>query len=194
VRTDVALVIDASSSMEERTSAGRTKISAAVAAARSFLDALQPASGDQAAVVWFNDRAQVEQPLTGDRLALDNALGHIVTRQFTRIDLGIEAARHELASPRRRVDNKPVMIVLTDGRANPVGPEVAEAEAATAKAAGVTVFTIGLGQDLDVEALARMASRMEYFYQAPDAEALAGIYRGIAVSIPCPVDRFWGQR
>jgi hypothetical protein len=28
----------------------------------------------------------------------------------------------------------------------------------------------------------------------PDAEALAGIYRGIAVAIPCPADAFWGRR
>jgi hypothetical protein len=39
-----------------------------------------------------------------------------------------------------------------------------------------------------------MATRPEYFYAAPDAEALAGIYRGIAVAIPCPVADFWGRR
>ena len=27
-----------------------------------------------------------------------------------------------------------------------------------------------------------------------EAEALAGIYRGIAVAIPCPADVFWGRR
>jgi hypothetical protein len=26
------------------------------------------------------------------------------------------------------------------------------------------------------------------------AVALAGVYRGIAVSIPCPADAFWGRR
>ena len=86
------------------------------------------------------------------------------------------------------------MIVLTDGRANPVPVSVAEAEAQLAKDAGVVLFTIGVGADLDIEALGRMASRPEYSYLAPDAEALAGIYRGIAVAIPCPAGAFWGRR
>jgi hypothetical protein len=86
------------------------------------------------------------------------------------------------------------MIVLTDGRANPVPVEVALAEARQAKAAGVALFTIGLGADLDFEALAAMASRPEFFYAAPDGEALAGIYRGIAVAIPCAPEQFWGRR
>jgi hypothetical protein len=39
-----------------------------------------------------------------------------------------------------------------------------------------------------------MASRPAFFYNAPDGEALAGIYHGIAVAIPCPVGAFWGRR
>jgi hypothetical protein len=71
---------------------------------------------------------------------------------------------------------------------------VAVEEARLAKAAGVTVFTIGLGQDLDFEALARMASRREDFHVAPGAEELAGIHRGLAVALPCPAERFWARR
>jgi len=47
---------------------------------------------------------------------------------------------------------------------------------------------------LDDTALAAIASQPAYFYRALDAEALAGIYRVIAVAIPCPVDSFWGLR
>jgi Mg-chelatase subunit ChlD len=118
----------------------------------------------------------------------------VPTAQYTRIDRGIAVAREELGSVRHRRANTPVMIVLTDGRANPVPVSVAEAEAQAAKDAGIVLFTVGLGADLDTEALRRMASRPAYFYVAPDAEALAGIYRGIAVAIPCPVAAFWGQR
>jgi hypothetical protein len=39
-----------------------------------------------------------------------------------------------------------------------------------------------------------MASRPEWYHEAPDAEALAGIYRTIAVTIPCPTEAFWGRR
>ena len=86
------------------------------------------------------------------------------------------------------------MIVLTDGRANPVPADVAVAEAARAKAAGVTVFTVGVGYDLDVDALRAIASRPEDAFLAPDAEALAGIYSAIAVRLPCPAGVFWGRR
>ncbi len=66
--------------------------------------------------------------------------------------------------------------------------------AATAKARGVVVFTIGLGEDLDAEAPRDMASRPAFAYRAPDAEDLADIYRAIAVAIPCSAGGFWGGR
>ena len=193
-RTDVVLVLDASSSMQEHTTANRTKLDAAVAAASTFLDQLHFDLGDQAAVVAFNSTASLLAPLTTDRSALNAALAGITTAQYTRLDTGIASARTELAGPHHHATNTPVMIILTDGRANPVPVSVAEAEARSAKAAGMVVFAIGLGTDLDTEALRNMATRPEYFYTAPDAEALAGIYRGIAVAIPCPAAAFWGRR
>jgi Mg-chelatase subunit ChlD len=193
-RADVALVIDASSSMEEPAAGGTTKMVAAIDAARTFLSELQLTQGDQAAVVWFNGSARLEQQLTNDRAALDAALGRITTANFTRIDLGIKLAREELASPRRLPANTGVMIVLTDGRANPVPVDVAVEEARLAKEAGVQIFTIGLGQDLDTEALMEIASKPEWYYYSPDAGDLDEIYRTIAASIPCPPDAYWGKR
>ena len=193
-RTDIALVIDASSSMTELTPAGRSKLAAAVEAAGTFLDQMHFDAGDQAAVVTFNSDATLLAPLTTTRALLDAALGAITTAQFTRIDRGIAVAREELASTRHRPGNTPVMIVLTDGRANPVPVSVAEVEARQAKDAGIVIFTIGLGNDLDTEGLRSIASRPQWFYSAPSAEELAGIYRGIAVAIPCPASVFWGQR
>lgn len=191
---DVALVLDASSSMGDPTSVGRSKLAAAVDAARTFLDQLNLAGGDQAAVVTFNTDANLLAPLTKDRAALDSALSGITTAQFTRIDLGLAVARTELASPRHRAGNTPVLILLTDGRANPVPVSVAEAEARAAKDAGVAVFTIGLGVDLDEAALVAMASRPSYAFTAVDGEQLSAIYREIAVTIPCPTGAFWGRR
>jgi collagen type VI alpha len=92
------------------------------------------------------------------------------------------------------VGNVPVLVLLTDGRANPEPAEVAVERAAAAKADGITVFTIGLGNELDFDALARIASRPEFFYHAPDAADLAAIYAAIAVTVPCPRAAFWGGR
>lgn len=185
-RIDVVLVIDASSSMLELTRAGRTKIDAARAAARLFLEQLDlPA--DQAAIVAFNASATLSQALTGDRAALLAALDTIATAQLTRIDLGIRTAQAELAGPRRRPGHRPAMVVLTDGRNNPEPVASAVAAAAAAKAAGMRVFTIGLGDDVEAEALAAMASAPGDFFVAPDGEDLAAIYRAIAGAVkPCP--------
>ncbi len=193
-RMDVVLVIDASSSMLEPTVTGRSRLSAAIEAAQVFLDQVRLGAGDQAAVVMFNNDAWLAATLTTDRSALDTALEGIQTAQFTRIDRGIAIARQELLGSRRNEDSTPVMIVLTDGRANPVPVDVAIVEARLAKEAGVQLFTIGLGADLDAEALAQMASLPEWFYVAPDAEDLVDIYRAIAVTIPCPMGNFWGVR
>lgn len=193
-RVDAVLVIDASTSMEDPTAAGRPKITAAIEAARGFLDQLQPGRGDQAAVVAFNAGATLLQGLTGDRAALDAALAQVAIAPQTCLVCGVEAAAVELAGPRRRAENAATMIVLTDGRSNPRPAAEAVARAEAAKAVGVNVFTIGLGSDVDAEALLAMASRPGYAYRAPDAEDLAAIYRAIAVAIPCPPAAFWGGR
>jgi Mg-chelatase subunit ChlD len=93
-----------------------------------------------------------------------------------------------------RAGNAPAMVLLTDGKAKPVGPEAAVEQARAAKADGITIFTIGLGEELDLEALGAIASKPEYFHHAPDGENLEAIYRAIAVEIPCPAERFWGRR
>ncbi len=193
LHADVVLVIDASTSMLEQTREKRTKLAAAVEAVKLFLDELALPL-DQASVVEFNGRAELLQPLTGDRRALIASLNRLEVRRQTRIDLGVAVAREELASSRRHPDNQAVMIVLTDGKANPVGPGAAVREADAAKAEEVTIFTIGLGEDLDLDALESIADRPSYFYRAPDAEDLAEIYSGIAIEIPCPAEDFWGRR
>lgn len=118
-RVDAVLVLDTSSSMIEPTATGRSKLAAAEDAARAFLAAIRLDAGDQAALVAFNADAWLLTPLTTDPAALAAGLGGLTTAQFTRIDRGITVAHDELAGPRRRAGNVPVMIVLTDGKANP---------------------------------------------------------------------------
>ncbi len=188
---DVVLVIDASSSMLEATRAGRPKVDAARTAATVFLDQLA-LPGDQAAVVGFNATAWLAQPLTGDRAALRRALGGLTVAQLTRIDLGIRAAHAELRSLRRAAGHLPAIVVLTDGRNNPEPVSSAEAAAAVAKADGVRLFTIGLGDDVEADALARMASAPGDYHFAPDGEDLVAIYRAIAGAFePCPPSMWW---
>jgi Mg-chelatase subunit ChlD len=180
--------------MADEIAPGRSKLTAASDAASSFVALLAPE--DQAALVWFNDSAAVEQPLTSDKSALIAALARVEVHPFTRIHLGLDMARGELSGPRHVPAHRPVAILLTDGRANPDGPQVALDAASRAKAEGITLFTIGLGDrdDLDDEALTAMASRPEYSFRTVDPERLAEIYAQIAGAIPCPASAYWPVR
>ena len=198
-RADIVLALDASTSMREPsngepTGQARTKLAVALDAVRRFVDGLDLAAGDQVAVLQFNAEARMLTPLTDDRASVDIAISRVETQPTTCLPCAVEAAAEELRSERRRADNAPVLVLLTDGRSNPRPVSEAVAAAAAAKTAGVTVFTIGLGDDLERDALRAMASRPKAFYEAPDAEDLAAIYAQIAVEIPCPARRYWGRR
>jgi Mg-chelatase subunit ChlD len=185
--------------MLDRDASGAVKLDAAVAAARTFLgllalDASAPATGDQAAVLAFNADAAVLQTLTADRSALDVALGRIAPSQQTCLACAVEAADAELASPRHRPGTAAVVVLLTDGRANPRPASEAVAAAEAAKRRGVTFFTIALGDDVDADALAAIAAPGGRFERSADGAGLEGIYRQVAVDIPCPAGAFWGRR
>lgn len=196
-RIDVALVIDASSSMAEHTRAGQPKFDAAVSASRAFLDLLDLGSpnGNQAAIVVFNRDAWIRAPLTGDRAVLDRALTGIALAQQSRIDRAFAVGAAALADVRRRrVGNRPALVLLSDGRADPAHAKAALSDAARAKASGVSVFTVGLGEDMDTETLIAIASRPEYFHGAADADDLAAILAEVSRTLPCPLDAFWSRR
>jgi Mg-chelatase subunit ChlD/DNA-binding beta-propeller fold protein YncE len=184
-RSDILLLIDTSSSMDDRNVAGgASKMEAAVQAARSFLGFLAlPA--DRAAIVGFNGRADVVQGLTGDRAALLAALGRLPRDTGTRIDLGLAAARSVLTGPGRSPGNLPVLVLLTDGRPAGGTEGAVLSEAQAVRDAGVYVYGIGLGADADGALLVDIIGTAERYHYAPDQGALGSIYQEIAWSLPC---------
>ncbi len=193
-RADVVLVIDASTSMNEPAGDGRTKLVAARDAARLFLDRLRLDAGDQAAVVGFNRDARLLVGLTDDPAELAEALDRLDTASETCLVCGLEAAGAALGSDARRPGNSAVVILLTDGRSNPRPASEAVEESDRLKALGHVIFTIGLGADLDDEALVAIASRPAFAHSASDGAALEAIYRELAVTLPGPADCYWGRR
>lgn len=183
VHADVAIVLDASTSMLEQ-SGTMTKLEAAKFAAKAFVSQLGPS--DQATIISFNSDVYMQQTLTSDKAPLEAAIDRISVSMQTRLDLGVQKAYQELTSQRHKPDNNKVMIVLTDGRANPVPVSEAVARASEAKVSGIRIFTIGLGADLDVDALRTMATKPSDFFQTTDASTLASIYRQVAFSLSCP--------
>lgn len=185
---DVAIVIDTSDSMLDRTSAGRTKLAAAVEAGRTLADLLKlDAGGDQVTAIGFNSEAYVLTGLTADSTAVATALDALPSTQArgTDIAVALRAALDQMTGPARRPDNSAALVLLTDGRH--VGQvEDVRAAAAAVKAAGVTIHTVGLGTDVDGALMAEVASDPSYYHYAPDGEGLREIYERIAEVIPCP--------
>jgi uncharacterized protein YegL len=185
-RSDIALVIDTSSSM-----AGQ-KIDDARNAALSFVGMIDLGPGrSQVSVVRFDRESAVEQELTRSRALLESAIRGLRVRSGTHIDKGLRTALDELQSPRRVERNTPVVILLTDGVQTGTPGEELRA-AAEVRAAGVRVYTIGLGADVDEATLRTIAGAEDRYYFAPDSGDLARIYGAIALDMICPGVDLWG--
>ncbi len=190
---DVVLVVDASTTMEFETPDGVLKLDAAKRAARAFLDRLQLRPDilgrhDQAAIVWYNDTAEVAQPLSRNRDALELAIDNIEAQEGTRIDKGIELAHLQLlleGSPQRKLANTPVIVLLSDGIPNRVGIRDVWAAADEAKLDGIAIYSVGFGTDVNEPNLRRIASQTNMYYYAPTAAELYRIYHQIAGDVIC---------
>jgi len=178
----VALVIDASTSMEQPTSGGRSKLEAAKDGARAFVALMRPV--DRTAIVAFNSIATTLAPLTADRAALEAAIGGIAPSPHTRIDLALRAGADALAD----ATGEPIraIVLLTDGLPSQTTPQAVRDAAADARARGIAIFTIGVGADVDMALLADVAADPSRAFSVDDGEALADIYRQISAKIPCP--------
>src|SRR5262249_31968869 len=86
VYSDVALVLDMSTSMERAWTTGRTKMAATIDAATAILDRMdftpdEEGRSDRVAVVGFNGTAWIEQPLTTDKQAVAAALARLPQKE-----------------------------------------------------------------------------------------------------------------
>jgi Mg-chelatase subunit ChlD len=171
----VALAIDASASMTG------AKLAAAQAAAHDFVGLLKMPT-DQVAVIAFNQTARSLAPLTGDRATVDGAIDAIALAAGTRIDAGLAQAAAELTGPTTRVEAQRVVVLLTDGRQD-ADPAAAMAAADAARAAGLRIFTIGLGADVDLPFLTELAGATGHAYAAPSESDLAAIYAAVAEQV-----------
>jgi fibro-slime domain-containing protein len=192
-RVDVVLVVDASTTMLERTPSGRTKVAVAADAVRAFLAGLRlESSGDRAAVVAFNDRAEVLSALTWDHRDVARSLDRITVRQQTRIDLGLEAAEVTLAAaPVAPGPRRAAVVLLSDGLPNPAPASAALDAARSIRAAGVEVYGVAVGPRFDEAVMRAIADDDAHYVPAPDPDALAAIYASLLLRVPCPPEGYW---
>lgn len=78
-----------------------------------------------------------------------------------------------------RPDDVPkILIMLTDGTATREA-HLTIGAADRAKAAGITIYTVGVGTDIDRDELQRIASKPEYFFFASNFTELNGVLRDL---------------
>lgn len=165
---EVALVLDVSASMAAPTQpGGPSKLRAAKDAAEAFVATLR--TQDRAAVVTFDAEVRSITNLSGDHAATREVIERLGTGSGTRIDLGLSAGQRVLAD--RRAGSAPVLVLLTDGRPSTTTANVRQA-AESAHAAGITVYAIGLGQDVDAELLRYVAGDEGRYFFAPSTADL----------------------
>jgi Mg-chelatase subunit ChlD len=192
---DVALVLDASTSMEG------AHLEAAVDASLGFLRALQSVEESErsgaerrVALIRFHGDTATLIPPTTDLQAVAAILEAMradpasFLAPGTRIDLGLSeglnvlrASAQDAAAPRQQA-----LILLTDGllshRRYPDALAVAEK---AREEASIDLYAVGLGESYDARLLEEIVADPSRFAPAQDGEALSKIYEELAARIVC---------
>ncbi len=189
VPTDVVLAIDLSGSMNNDGGNPPEPITSVLKAAETFATRLQ--SGDQAALVTFASKAVLNSQLSSGVSAVAQMISGLTispTEEHGSTNTGdaINTAYSELTSSRHNQDSRKVLVILTDGLATAPGenPEsYATTAADKAKADGVIVYAIGLGDQVNMDFVRSLASSKVQAYQAISNGDVDKIYKTITGDI-----------
>jgi Ca-activated chloride channel homolog len=193
-RATVMLAVDVSGSMAA-TDVQPSRIEAARQAARSLIEQLPGQA--RVGLISFNAQASVVAPLTRDHRSVEDALQSLSPGGGTAIGDALQLSVQQLVQNGGSGSNRPpeMIVLLTDGSSN-TGIPPADA-ASQAKAAGIPVETVGVGQrgqqtflggrlidGVDEAALQNISSQTggHYFYAA-DSNALQSIFGALGSRI-----------
>lgn len=189
VPTDVVLAIDLSGSMNNDGGEPPEPISSVLSAAGTFSSQLK--TGDRAALVTFATEAVVQLTLTPTVTAITDSIRSLSIdpaeeRGSTNTGAAFEQALAELSSSRHNSEARKVLVLLTDGLATAPeeDPEAfALTAAAAAKEAGIIVYTIGLGKEVNMDFVRAVATTPNQAYQAVTRDQVSSIYETIKADI-----------
>lgn len=170
---EVAMVSDRSVSMDTNNRLQRLKN-----ASTSFVERLD--EEDEAAAVSWGDTATLDQQLTTDHQAVIDAIDALTADEVGQnLDGGINTATTELTTGENaNEDATKVMIVATDAQSNNFDDGTAFDAAEAAKAEGITVVAIAIGNDADQDSIQQLASG-DLYYNASDPDTLDQIFQEI---------------
>lgn len=189
VPTDVLLAIDLSGSMNNDSANPPEPLTSVLTAAKSFIGRLRTA--DQVGVVTFATTAEIVSPLSNAFTSVANAVAKLSISPkeevgSTNTGDALVRSLEELLSDRHSLEARKVVVLLTDGLAtapdeNP--DEFALQNAQLLKDAGVSIFTIGLGEQVNMDFVKKLASTPSQAFQAVSASDVDAIYRSITASL-----------
>jgi Mg-chelatase subunit ChlD len=189
VPTDVLLAIDLSGSMDNDSKTPPQPLTSVLLAAQSFVSRLR--ASDQAGIITFATKANTAQPLTH---SLEQVSGEITKLSIdpkeqngnTNTGDALVSALTEMQSSDHSTQARKVVVLLTDGLAtapdkDPEGYALQQAQAL--KDAGVIVYAIGLGEQVNMDFIKQLASSPALAYQAVGASDIDLIYQQITSSL-----------
>lgn len=173
---DVVLAIDNSDSMD-----GDPLIQAKQAA-QSFLDAIDFDSA-RVGLVQFDSSATVIHPLDTDAEAISTAINAITIGRGTAIDRALQVSAEYLQNSLRSSATG-IIVLLSDGDSD---SDTAVQMADVAKRAGIQIVSVGLGDEIDPDLLADIASTDDdgapRYHFSPDPASLQAVYTDIAADV-----------
>jgi len=172
--TDFALVLDRSSSI------GAAGLAAELSATAGFIDQLVPGR-DRAALVVFDERAELVAPLGTPPEAMRAALASLAQRPAaagSRLDRAIEAGLDALGAASAR---RGLIVLISDGvHFGPGGTAPVLRAAERARDAGTRIATILVGSVTDRALMARITTAPGLSLVAHDGVGLASAFRDLA--------------
>ena len=172
----------------------KSKIQNAKDAADTFLDNFK--SNDQSALVSYATTATLDKTLSNNHASTLTAVNALTPSGATNIGDAIKLGIQELSSVRARAQATKAMVLLTDGLANkpngdgqnenPLDVAYAESQATIAAGLGYKIFTVGLGDDgqIDQTMLQNIATITgATYHHVPNGSDLSPIYDEIAYQV-----------
>ncbi len=172
---DIAVVLDRSGSMEGE------KLAQAKLAAGHLISGLK--TGDQFSITAYGTDVDVIVPTTIATEAAKQkallAISSIYTDGGTNMSDGIIAARSQLLNMGAQLDRVQRIVLISDGQANEgiIGKGELARLASHSAQRGVSITTVGVGQDFDEQTMTRIAvsGRGNYYY-AESASMLSELF------------------
>ncbi len=189
VPTDIVVAIDLSGSMNNDGGIPPEPVSSVLRAAQEFVSNARQA--DQIALVTFASDGKLVRTLTLDKMGVASTVASLVIdpaeeRGTTNTGAALQAALGELQTTRSNENARKVVVLLTDGLATSPDPDpdaFARTAAESVRAAGVTLYTIGLGTSVNMSFLRSLATEEKFAFAAPSTDTLDSIYDEITASI-----------